>query len=196
MRAWRERRGVTSLLLLQALTGFIPRVPLDLSKETRGEEVIFSRRLSRVGNGRNKLAQRCGKNVTSERPIALVLALIRWCPCLRALQVSRWQEKHRVGWDATDGRTRWTDLITVQLQWTRERSRWRLLWQKEFELVRRPASVGLGDAVQFSQEDFASAMRLFRAPAAGTVRWGALRRGSWPSFSSSLGQDGAVCSFT
>ena len=45
------------------------------------------------------------KNVTSERPSALLLAMIRWWECLGAPEVPRWQQWHRVGWDATDGRT-------------------------------------------------------------------------------------------
>ena len=44
------------------------------------------------------------QNVTSERTIALLLATIRWCQELRAPEVTIWQQRHRVGWDATDGR--------------------------------------------------------------------------------------------
>ena len=40
------------------------------------------------------------KNATSERPIALMPTLIRWCEALRVLEVA----KYRLGWDATDGR--------------------------------------------------------------------------------------------
>ena len=59
---------------------------------------------------------------------------------LRALEVSRWQERHRVGWDAADGRNegrnalsgkRWPREIvssTEHVKWTRERSRWCLTW--------------------------------------------------------------------
>ena len=44
------------------------------------------------------------KNVTSERPIALMPTLIRWWEALRAPEVAKWQQKYRVDWDATDGR--------------------------------------------------------------------------------------------
>ena len=44
------------------------------------------------------------KGVTSERPTALLPTMIRWWEALRAHEVSRWQERHSVGWDATDGR--------------------------------------------------------------------------------------------
>ena len=59
-------------------------------------------------DGRNKPA-RCffllnAKHVTSEGPIALFPTLIRWWEWLRAPEVWRWQERHRVWWDATDGR--------------------------------------------------------------------------------------------
>ena len=36
-----------------------PKVPLDSTRETRGEVVEFMRRWNGVANGRNKLAQRC-----------------------------------------------------------------------------------------------------------------------------------------
>ena len=44
------------------------------------------------------------KNVRSERPIALMPTLIRSWEAFRALEVAKWQQKYRVGWDATDGR--------------------------------------------------------------------------------------------
>ena len=44
------------------------------------------------------------KNVTSERPIALMPTLICWWEALRAPAVAKWQQKYRVDWDATDGR--------------------------------------------------------------------------------------------
>ena len=44
------------------------------------------------------------KNVTSERPIALVLAMIGWWEALRAPEVATQQEKFRIAWDVTDGR--------------------------------------------------------------------------------------------
>ena len=44
------------------------------------------------------------KNVTSERPIALMITLIRLWEALRAPEVGKWQQKYRVDWDATDGR--------------------------------------------------------------------------------------------
>ena len=45
------------------------------------------------------------KNVTSERPSALMPTLIRWWEALRAPEVAKWQQKYRVDWDATDGRS-------------------------------------------------------------------------------------------
>ena len=46
------------------------------------------------------------KNVTSERPIALMPTLTRWLEALRAPEEAKWQQKYRVEWDATDGRHR------------------------------------------------------------------------------------------
>ena len=44
------------------------------------------------------------KNVTSERPIALMPTLIRWWKVLRAPEVAKRQHKDRVERDATDER--------------------------------------------------------------------------------------------
>ena len=44
------------------------------------------------------------KNVTSEKPLALMPTLIRWWEALRAPAVARLQLKYRVEWDAADGR--------------------------------------------------------------------------------------------
>ena len=60
------------------------------------------------------------ENVTSERPIALLHALIRWWEGLWAPEVTRWQQRHRVRWDATDGRnggaerTVWETLLEME----------------------------------------------------------------------------------
>ena len=66
------------------------------------------KRWSRVENGRNKHVPTMffliPKNVTSERPIALMPTLNRWCEALRAPEVAKWQQKYRVDWDAADGR--------------------------------------------------------------------------------------------
>ena len=43
------------------------------------------------------------KNVTSERPTALMPTLLRWREALRAREVAKWQQKYGVDWDATDG---------------------------------------------------------------------------------------------
>ena len=45
------------------------------------------------------------KNVMSERPIALMPTLLRWCEASRAPDVAKWQQKYRVEWDAADGRS-------------------------------------------------------------------------------------------
>ena len=44
------------------------------------------------------------KNVTSERPLALLPTVSRWWEGVWELEVKRWQARHRVGWNATDGR--------------------------------------------------------------------------------------------
>ena len=42
------------------------------------------------------------KNVTYERPIALMPTLIRWWEPLRASEVAKWQQRYRNDWDATE----------------------------------------------------------------------------------------------
>ena len=55
-----------------------------------------------MGDGRNKPAQRCffliPKNVTSERPIAFLRTLIRWCEDMRAPEVAKWRRYRWPKW--------------------------------------------------------------------------------------------------
>ena len=87
---------------------FIPKVPLDLTKETRGAVVDF---LEKVEHCWRWPPQACTtmfflipKNVMSDRPIALVPTLIRWWEAMRAPEVAKWQQRYRIDGDATDGR--------------------------------------------------------------------------------------------
>ena len=60
------------------------------------------------------------KNFTSERPIALMPTLLRWWEALRAPEVAKWQQTHRIDWDVRDGRnggtqqTMWEVLMEVE----------------------------------------------------------------------------------
>ena len=111
--------------------GFRPKVPLDLS---RGEVVELLEKVEQCGTWPQQACTTMffliPKNVTSERPIALVPTMIRWWEGLRAPEVTKWQERHRVGWDATDGRngeaarTVWATLLEMN------RSHWCLIWIK------------------------------------------------------------------
>ena len=102
--------------------GFHPKVPLDLTRN-EGEIVEFLEKVEQSGKWP---PQACTtmfflvpKNVTSERPIALVPTLIRWWEALRAPEVAKWQQKYRVDLDATDGRnggaqrTEWEVLMEM-----------------------------------------------------------------------------------
>ena len=65
------------------------------------------------------------KNLTFERPIAVMPTKIRWWEALRAPEVATWQQKYCIDWDATDGRNggaqrtvwgfrwRWKDSIIL-----------------------------------------------------------------------------------
>ena len=74
--------------------GFHPKVPLDLTKETRGEIVEFQEEEEVSGKWRQETCTTMffliPKNVTSERPIALMPTLIRWWEALRAREVMKW----------------------------------------------------------------------------------------------------------
>ena len=88
--------------------GFHPKVPLDLTKETRKEIAEFQEKVERSGQrpqqGCTTMFFLIPKNVTSGRPIALVPTLIRWWEALRAPEVAKLPQKYLVEWDATDGR--------------------------------------------------------------------------------------------
>ena len=67
--------------------------------------------MEKVGQSGKWLQQACAtmfflipKNVTSERPIALVPTMIRWWEALRAPEVANFQCMYFIEWDATDGR--------------------------------------------------------------------------------------------
>ena len=122
------------------------------------------------------------KNVTSERPIALMPTLIRWWEALRAPEVAKLQQKYRVDWDATDGRnggaqqTVWEFLMEMErfngIAKEEDQGAVALVLDlaKAFQRVSLPCGLGLGDAFQFPKKDLASALRLFRAPEESTVR--------------------------
>ena len=98
-------------------------MPLDLTKESRGEVV------EQVGEGgvmwemAAASSHNCvfliPKSVTSERPIAHMSTMIRWLEALPAPEVAKWQQKESVEWDATDGRaggaerTAWETLLEM-----------------------------------------------------------------------------------
>ena len=94
--------------------GFHPKVLLCFTTKTRVNVVEL---LKKVEDGRNKFARRCSfcpKNVTSERPIALMPTLTRWWEAK-----VMWQQWYRVEWDAVDGRnggaqeTVWEILLEI-----------------------------------------------------------------------------------
>ena len=104
--------------------GVHPKVPLDLTKETRGKVVEFLEKVLQCGRWPQQACTRMfflnRKNVTFERPIALMLAMVRWWEALRAPEVAKWQHKCRFEWDTTDGRnggverTVWETLLEME----------------------------------------------------------------------------------
>ena len=81
---------------------------LGLGKRTRSEIVEFLEKVEQSGKWPQQACTTIffliPKNVTSDKPIALMPTLIRWWEAMRAPEVAKWQQKCRVDWDATDGR--------------------------------------------------------------------------------------------
>ena len=71
------------------------------------------------------------KNVTGERPIALMPTMIRWWEALRAPEVAKWQYTYRIEWDATDGRNGWSLVEMERFNYqAREKNQGAVAWQK------------------------------------------------------------------
>ena len=72
--------------------GFHTTIPLGVTKETRGETVEFLEKVEQSGKWPQQACTTMffliSKNVTSERPIALMPTLIRWWEALRAPEVA------------------------------------------------------------------------------------------------------------
>ena len=108
------------------------------------------------------------KNVTSERPIALVPTLIRWWEALRAPEVAKLQQKYRLDWDATDGRnggaqqTAWEILPEMERLngKAKEEDQGALALVLDLAKGQSSCGVGLCDALQFPKEDLVGAVRV------------------------------------
>ena len=82
-----------------------------------------------------------------------------------ACKVERWQERHRGGWDAIDGR----NGGAVRVAWVTPLEMERFV-PRRLRVSVSQLCVGLGDALQeILQERFVGAMRLLRAPTAISV---------------------------
>ena len=165
---------------------FHPKVPLDLTEETRGEIVEFLEKVEQSGKWPHQACTTMffliPKNVTSEKPIALFPTLIRWWEALRAPEVVKWQQKYRVDWDATDGRNGGAQRTV----WEEINGNGEIRWKSKSRGSRRcgfgagpcegirasqpSCGLGLGDAFLLPKKDLAGAVRSFRAPGASAVR--------------------------
>ena len=165
--------------------GFHPKVPLNLTTETRGETVEFLEKVEQSGKWPQQACTTMffliPKNVTSERPIALMPTLIRWWEAIRAPEVAKWRQKCRVDWDATDGRIGGTQQTVwgILLEMERFDGKAKEEDQGAFGLgpgpgeglrtSQSPCNLGLGNALQLPKEDVAGAVWLLRAPEASAV---------------------------
>ena len=154
--------------------GFHPHVPLGLTRETKGEAVEFLEKVAQCGRWPQQACTTMffliPKNVPNERPIALVLTMIRWWEALRAPEVAEWPQQYRIGWDATDGpngaaeRTVWETLQEMERfnDHAGERSSSGspgLRLGESFRAGQSSSGLGVGDAFQIFHEDFAGATR-------------------------------------
>ena len=102
--------------------GFHPKIPWDLTKETRGE---FPEKVEQSGKWPQQACTAMffliPESVTSERPIALMPTLIRWWAALRAPDVAKWQQKYRVDLDPTDGRNGGAQQTVLEILMEMER---------------------------------------------------------------------------
>ena len=163
--------------------GSQPKVLLDVTKETRREIVEFLEKVERSGKWPQQACTTkvflIPKNVTSERPVALMPTLIRWCEAVRAPEVAKWL-MYRVDWDATDGRngvaqqTVWEILMEMERvdgkAKDEDQGAFALVLDlaQAFERVSLPV-VCLGTALQPPKEDIVGAVWLLRAPEASAV---------------------------
>ena len=116
------------------------------------------------------------KNITSDKPIALMPTLIR----LRASEVAKWQLKYRVDCDAADGRNGGAQQTVWEIWMEMDRFDGKgkeedqgavalvLDLAKAFE-SQSPCGLGLGNALQLPKQDVAGAVWLLRAPEASAV---------------------------
>ena len=104
----------------------------------------------------------------------------RWREWLRAPEISRWQEVHRVEWDATGVRNGWPGRIVWETLLEMDRFDCRagemdqgavtvMIWPGRPGFSVSQLCVGWGNTYPFHQENAASALRL-RAPEAGSSR--------------------------
>ena len=96
---------------------------------------------------------------------------------MRALEVSRWQQRHRDGWDAPDVRNggaerimwetlvEWKGSTAEQARKNHERSH----WCSSLRARQLPSCVGFGSAFRFFHEDYACAVRVLPAPESRSV---------------------------
>ena len=79
-----------------------------LAEETRNEVAAFMEKVEQCGKWPEQACTTMFflilKNITSERPIALMPTMIRWCEALRASEMAKWHYKYRIEWDTTDRR--------------------------------------------------------------------------------------------
>ena len=89
---WKKASRLYKAKIGVGCDGFHPKVPLDLTKETRGKIVEFLEKVEQSGKWPQQACTTMffliPKNVTSDRPIALMPTLIRWRKALRAPEVA------------------------------------------------------------------------------------------------------------
>ena len=156
---------------------------MDSTKETRGEVVEFLEKVGLCG----RWPQACStmffttpKDVTSERPTALMPTMMRCWEVVRAPEVAKRQHKYRIEWDATDGRsggaerTVWEILLEMErFQNAGERNQRTLVLDLAKAFDRRSVFqlCGFGRRISNFEGGFACVMRLEHQRRVQLVLW-------------------------
>ena len=132
-----------------------------LAEETRNEVAEFMEKVEQCGKWPEQVCTTMFflilKDITSERPIALMPTMIRWCEALRASEMEKWHYKHRIDWDTRDRRNGGGAQRTVC----------EILW--EMEKFKCPEGQYLGvwaTHSHFPKKILRGALRVLRASAA------------------------------
>ena len=146
-----------------------------------GDHGIVDLALQVVYHGRKAVARKeaKGKRKLAEKTWHAGFVVKR--DTLQRGEVAKWQQKYRVDWDATDGRSGGAQQTVWEILLEMERFNGKAQEEDQGALVlgfgldqgfrarQPPCGLGVGDSLQLHQEGLAGALRVFRTPEASAV---------------------------